>query len=70
MPEHGSRERLVLRYQLGRKGGELVTTAYCVKCRKKVNIQNERPTKLKSGRTALAGTCPNCGTKVMRFTKK
>ncbi len=47
-----------------------MTTAYCVKCRKKVNIQNERPTKLKSGRTALAGTCPNCGTKVMRFTKK
>jgi predicted RNA-binding Zn-ribbon protein involved in translation (DUF1610 family) len=47
-----------------------MTTAYCVKCRKKVEIKEETEQKLKSGKSALVGKCPNCGTKVMRFIKK
>lgn len=41
--------------------------AYCVKCRKKVEIQNPSLVKMKSGRPAVKGTCPNCGTKVFRI---
>jgi len=41
--------------------------AYCVKCRKKVEIKNPEKVTLKSGRPAIKGTCPICGTKVFRI---
>lgn len=44
-------------------------TAYCVKCKKKVEIKNPKKVTLKNGRKAISGTCPNCGTKVYVFTK-
>jgi len=44
--------------------------AYCVKCRKKVPIQNPRLTTTRNGRTAYVGKCPYCGTKVFRFIGK
>ena len=40
---------------------------FCVKCRKKVIIQNPEVVTLKNGRKAVKGTCPNCGTAVYRF---
>ncbi len=40
---------------------------FCVKCRKKVTIQNPEIVTLKNGRKAVKGTCPNCGTVVYRF---
>jgi len=43
--------------------------AYCVKCRKKVNIGDAKSVSLKSGRKALEGKCPTCGTKVFKFVK-
>ncbi|HET6458934.1 MAG TPA: DUF5679 domain-containing protein [Nitrosopumilaceae archaeon] len=46
-----------------------MTTAYCVKCRKKVEIAGPKEVKLKNGRPAVKGTCPKCGTNVFRIGK-
>ena len=46
-----------------------MTEAYCVKCRKKVEIQDAEETKLKNGRPAVKGVCGECGTKVFRIGK-
>jgi DNA-directed RNA polymerase subunit RPC12/RpoP len=43
--------------------------AYCVKCRKKVEIRNPRQVTLKNKRPATQGICPACGTKVFRIGK-
>jgi DNA-directed RNA polymerase subunit RPC12/RpoP len=43
--------------------------AYCMKCRKKVEMRNPRAVTLKNGRPATQGTCPSCGTKVFRIGK-
>jgi uncharacterized protein YlaI len=43
--------------------------AYCVKCRKKVEIKNAMPIVMKNNRPATTGICPNCGTKVFRIGK-
>ncbi len=42
-------------------------TAYCVKCRKVVEMKNPKLVTLKNGRLAYKGTCPYCGTTVYRF---
>jgi len=43
--------------------------AYCVKCRQKREFEGTEVT-LKNGRKAAQGTCPVCGTKVMRILGK
>ncbi|MBZ9577734.1 hypothetical protein KJA13_01710 [Patescibacteria group bacterium] len=47
---------------------------YCVKCKAKREIQNEREVAMKGKgkvkRRALTGTCPNCGTKMFRILGK
>jgi len=43
--------------------------AYCMKCRKKVEMNNPRRITMKNGRPANQGTCPKCGTKVFRIGK-
>ena len=43
--------------------------AYCMKCRKKVEIRNPNRVILKNKRPATRGTCPVCGTKVFRIGK-
>jgi DNA-directed RNA polymerase subunit RPC12/RpoP len=43
--------------------------AYCMKCRKKVEIKNPQQIKMKNGRPATRGACPVCGTKVFRIGK-
>ena len=43
--------------------------AYCMKCRKKVEMKNAKATTLKNKRPATQGTCPSCGTKVFRIGK-
>ncbi|MFA5374164.1 MAG: DUF5679 domain-containing protein [Dehalococcoidia bacterium] len=43
--------------------------AYCMKCRKKVEIKNAKQIKMKNGRPATQGTCGSCGTKVFRIGK-
>ena len=44
-------------------------TAYCMKCRKKVEMKNPKQVTMKNGRPATTGTCPYCGTKVFRIGK-
>ncbi|MBN2186178.1 MAG: hypothetical protein JW732_01860 [Dehalococcoidia bacterium] len=46
-----------------------MSTAYCMKCRKKVEIKNPTQVKLKNSRPAVQGVCPVCGTKVFRIGK-
>ena len=43
--------------------------AYCVKCRAKREFEGS-VVELKNGRKAAQGTCPVCGTKVMRILGK
>ena len=42
-------------------------TAYDVKARKKVKIQNPKVVKMKNGRWAISGTSPLTGNKVFRI---
>jgi len=46
-----------------------MATAYCMKCRKKVEISSPRRVTLKNRRPATQGVCPRCGTKVFRIEK-
>lgn len=41
--------------------------AYCMKCRKKVEIKGAKKIVMKNKRPATSGVCPNCGTKVFRI---
>ena len=41
--------------------------AYCVKDKKKVEVQNAEQVTMKNGKPALKGTCPVCGGKVYRI---
>jgi DNA-directed RNA polymerase subunit RPC12/RpoP len=41
--------------------------AYCVKCKKKVEIKSPQNVTLKNGKKAIKGVCPGCGTKVFRI---
>jgi hypothetical protein len=41
--------------------------AYCVKCRKKVEVVEPKAVTLKNGRPATKGKCPNCDTKVFKI---
>lgn len=44
--------------------------AYCVKCRAKRGMKNGNEVAMKDGRTALAGTCIKCGTKMVKILAK
>jgi len=46
-----------------------MVTAYCVKCRTKRDMKNPKETKLKNGRPAVKGLCPECGTNIFRIGK-
>jgi len=46
-----------------------MATAYCMKCRKKVEIKSPRQITLKNNRPAVQGVCSFCGTKVFRIGK-
>jgi Zn finger protein HypA/HybF involved in hydrogenase expression len=52
----------------------MATTAYCVKCKKKQEMKDEKEIQMKgkSGvkRRALTGVCPVCGTKMFRILGK
>lgn len=42
---------------------------YCVKCKAKREMKDPKPVTLKNGRPASKGTCPVCGTAMMRIGK-
>ena len=43
--------------------------AYCVKCKAKKEMKDEKKVTLKNGRSAMKGKCPDCGTSLFRITK-
>jgi len=46
-----------------------VVQAYCMKCRKKVDIKDQKQVTLSNGLPALRGTCPTCSAKVFKIGK-
>ena len=51
----------------------MATEAYCFKCREKREMKDEEEVELKTKggnkRSAIKGVCPECGTKMFKFTK-
>jgi endogenous inhibitor of DNA gyrase (YacG/DUF329 family) len=43
--------------------------AYCVKCKKKVEVKDPQLVTMKNGCAATRGSCPVCGTTVFRIGK-
>ena len=43
--------------------------AYCMKCRKEIEIRNPRPIRMRNGKPATEGMCPACDRKVFRIGK-
>jgi len=46
-----------------------MSQAYCVKCKKKVEILSPKQIIMKNKRPAIQGLCPKCRTKVFRIGK-
>jgi len=45
----------------------LATQAYCVKCKTKRDMKDEKQVTMKNGQKALSGICTTCGTKMFRI---
>jgi len=52
------------------EGTSLVREAYCMRCQTKRVMKNPRRVTTQSGRRALTGTCPECGTSMFIFIKR
>ena len=46
-----------------------MTEAYCVKCKAKREMLDEKQEKTKNGRSMLCGKCASCKTKMCKFIK-
>jgi len=46
---------------------ELKVTGYCVKCKEKRDMNEAKEIKMKNGKPAVQGVCPNCGTKMFKI---
>jgi len=44
-----------------------MVTIYCLKCRKKVEVEDTTEVVMKNGRKALTAKCPECGGKLFRI---
>jgi len=53
----------------GSKGDRMATEAYCVKCRAKKTMKDEKAVTMKNGKPATQGICPDCGTKMFKIGK-
>ena len=53
-----------------REGGKKMVEAYCVKCKKKVEMKDGKETKTKRGTMMMKGKCPVCATTVCRIGGK
>ena len=45
----------------------LATQAYCVKCKAKRDMKDEKLVTMKNGQNALSGICTVCGTKMFKI---
>ncbi len=41
--------------------------AYCLKCRQKREMQDEKAVSMKNGKPAVQGKCPVCGTTMFKI---
>jgi hypothetical protein len=46
-----------------------MVTGFCMKCREKREIKDAAQTKMKNGRDAIKGKCPECGTGMFKIGK-
>ena len=47
-----------------------MSEGYCVKCKSKKQMQNEKEVILKNGRRAAKGKCTDCGTSMFKILGK
>ena len=52
--------------EVGEEENKMVK-AYCMKCKKMMEMSKPTKTKMKNGRMALKGTCAKCGTKMFKI---
>jgi hypothetical protein len=45
----------------------MATEGYCVKCKTKRTMKDDRRITMKNGKPATQGTCPVCGTKMFKI---
>jgi len=45
----------------------MATEGYCVKCKTKRTMLNDRKITMKNGKPATQGICPVCGTKMFKI---
>ena len=50
--------------------GASMSEAYCVKCKCKQEMVDPKQVKMKNGKPATKGTCPECGTGMYKIGKK
>ena len=50
-----------------RKHYKLVIEAYCVKCKSKRDMKDDKQITMKNGRQAITGICTTCGTKMFKI---
>jgi len=48
-------------------GGLPMVTAYCVKCKAKIEMKDPTKVTLKNGKPATKGKCPKCATNVFKI---
>ena len=46
---------------------ETMAQGYCVKCKASREIKDAKQITMKNGRPATEGTCPVCGTKILKI---
>lgn len=51
------------------KNEEAKMQAYCMKCKKKVEVKNPKAITMKNKRPATQGVCSSCGSKVFKIGK-
>lgn len=59
-------KRIIGKFKKGKKAPEI--SAYCVKCKKKVNIKDPKEYTMKNNKAAVKGICPYCSAKVFRIS--
>ncbi|MES2436755.1 MAG: DUF5679 domain-containing protein [Patescibacteria group bacterium] len=48
----------------------MASIAYCMKCKEKRDMKDEKEVEMKGGRRALQGVCSKCGTKMFKILGK
>ena len=49
------------------KYGKLTTEGYCMKCKVRRDMRDEKRVRMKDGRSAISGMCTACGGKIFRM---